>query len=1039
MNTNEELRQQMWELAYGLLAPDEVAALHARIKSDPVAARLYAEVRLQTDLVADAAKVSDPTIQFQPQGPSAIVRPIPAKRPTPPIAGGPRRASKGMNWLAGLAGTALAALLCLVLFRPATHDEQLASRLIVTTVEVPDRLQAGVSQQVSVFTSDVDEVGRPAEVELRLVDAAGQERLRRSLRTGEDGLARVDLPGPAIEPGVTLEFSATGPATPDRTQDATAAPPLIVAADVVPEPVDTFVLVDKPAYAPEDTVNFTTRNLTRFSKRLVSESTSSLPAADLEASPRQQSPLASESLAQGGIGGTLQPAPADQARMKKSLEGEGDRRGWYYFPEVERVLPELAERQLGSQRVAGTDRPDADNADAFVQREPQALAAGAAPAPPQAAVASVAQGMAAVPADASEDAQTEPDQPSRIAAGQPIEFPLPADGTSRYLVTLQCADRLVASQRVTRSEPLTPSAERSADESNAAATAASPAPPVVSLDPPPEVDGEMVARIYDDTQHPPQLIEQRRYFREPAARLQLALTDLKPHYAAGEQVRLTVQVVDERNRPVDATLAVRIWNERLVQAAGAPVADLATTFGSQGAYAMFGRTPQLGALAYGGRFDQANPSSNQPANGAQDLDALSRASDDLAMESAPGMAGQAVADVSFMGELGRMEVSNLVEVQAAYEASLAEARQAAAERKTTIGRLLLIGGLVALGLLGMQALLRASAKTSVWLPTVVLAGASLVIGAVWLSPRLPQGEVFQTAAAPEEMRKESAGSGPSMDAEPAAEGMPAPANEAAEQTLDKVEQAIDAVGSKDAAPMMAREAESRTPGQDGSDRSSIGTFSAPPASPAAPAAASSARSTFERADVPTPAPASADFGPTESKQVAPKPSPAPSSAPAEAARIQSADSLGDARQENVPDRGKLSRRSGAGKGASPPAARLMMRSADEQSGRKEQEEAENAPPAPTPDFGDDAEKSSTGRARRFGFGAAKKDVSTDPASLLFQPLLTTDARGQAVIEFTLPENDSEYRVLIDAIGHGRVGSLQQVIVGKTSADDASDE
>src|SRR5690349_1265218 len=57
--TNDQLRQQLWELSYGLLEADEEAALRTRIKSDPAVARLYSEVRLQADLVGRAARVED--------------------------------------------------------------------------------------------------------------------------------------------------------------------------------------------------------------------------------------------------------------------------------------------------------------------------------------------------------------------------------------------------------------------------------------------------------------------------------------------------------------------------------------------------------------------------------------------------------------------------------------------------------------------------------------------------------------------------------------------------------------------------------------------------------------------------------------------------------------------------------------------------------------------------------------------------------------------------------------------------------------------
>ncbi len=68
MKANPELREKMWELCYDLLPDDERKALIATIKSDPQAARLYAEVRLQADLVGFAAKVEDSSLILSPEG-----------------------------------------------------------------------------------------------------------------------------------------------------------------------------------------------------------------------------------------------------------------------------------------------------------------------------------------------------------------------------------------------------------------------------------------------------------------------------------------------------------------------------------------------------------------------------------------------------------------------------------------------------------------------------------------------------------------------------------------------------------------------------------------------------------------------------------------------------------------------------------------------------------------------------------------------------------------------------------------------------------
>src|SRR5688500_13067609 len=78
MNDKSQLREQMWDLVYGLLDQDESRELITRIKSDPQAARLYAEVRLQADLVGYASKVEDSSLVLTGDG---------AARETVPAAG----------------------------------------------------------------------------------------------------------------------------------------------------------------------------------------------------------------------------------------------------------------------------------------------------------------------------------------------------------------------------------------------------------------------------------------------------------------------------------------------------------------------------------------------------------------------------------------------------------------------------------------------------------------------------------------------------------------------------------------------------------------------------------------------------------------------------------------------------------------------------------------------------------------------------------------------------------------------------------------
>jgi uncharacterized protein YfaS (alpha-2-macroglobulin family) len=71
----------------------------------------------------------------------------------------------------------------------------------------------------------------------------------------------------------------------------------------------------------------------------------------------------------------------------------------------------------------------------------------------------------------------------------------------------------------------------------------------------------------------------------------------------------------------------------------------------------------------------------------------------------------------------------------------------------------------------------------------------------------------------------------------------------------------------------------------------------------------------------------------------------------------------------------------------------------------------------------------TGQLAAGGAGAAAGTTAAAPlpASLYFNPNLQTNDQGLATIEFTLPSTNSQYRLLIDALGNGRIGSRQDLI------------
>src|SRR5262245_22934024 len=218
MNDSENLREQMWDLVYGLLTPAESQPLIARIKSDPQAARLYAEVRLQADLVAHAARVEDPDLVFQVEpAAGAAEQPTPARRAAEPAAA--RRAAARRSWLAGIAATALAALLAVGFFWPQPNRQTIAAKFPVVDVSGLEKLPAGVSTKIALSRSSpvsidgavaaTEFAGQAANVEVELVDSENQVRFRHELLMRDKERAEVELPGEAIRQGVRLIVTAT--------------------------------------------------------------------------------------------------------------------------------------------------------------------------------------------------------------------------------------------------------------------------------------------------------------------------------------------------------------------------------------------------------------------------------------------------------------------------------------------------------------------------------------------------------------------------------------------------------------------------------------------------------------------------------------------------------------------------------------------------------------------------------------------------------------------------------------------------------------
>lgn len=251
---DQELRTQLWDYCYGLLEPAEAAALEVRIKSDPRVARLFAETRLESDLLAGAARVEQPPIPL-------TTRMSPAAAPTQRMrAVRSERRAVWANWVAGLAAVLLVGLFAYG-WRPATPVAAVPPALPLdldgvrpgedfqTYAELrgPAQAQEGQAVQFDIQTFDGKNAPKQAELNLQVVDASGNAEFQSTVTTDEKGRGEVSVPGAAVRRGRTLLLK-------DRAKDA--APLVAAPLDVAADEFKAHLEVDRELMQPGETVFF---------------------------------------------------------------------------------------------------------------------------------------------------------------------------------------------------------------------------------------------------------------------------------------------------------------------------------------------------------------------------------------------------------------------------------------------------------------------------------------------------------------------------------------------------------------------------------------------------------------------------------------------------------------------------------------------------------------------------------------------------------------------------------------------------------------
>src|SRR5262245_2042196 len=501
-----ELRESMWDLVYGLLSEEESQVIIARIKSEPDAARMYAEVRLEAELVAQAARVEDSSVALKADQDMTAVETSTKAMPAPARGGSARVGAelhRGEAGLAGIAAAALALLLACGLSWQRTNKPQLARAFVAADVFASQPMLAGLTCPVELRTYDLNSNGEPAEgapanVELRLVDSTGNPRFSKAVLTNEIGHTTCDLPGEALESGVRLEVAAS-----KETQSPMA------------------------------------RRSDQVARRAEANSNNGLAASvELPVQPEPQ------------IAYFLCASPVQQ------LDQQVPYAEWYFNAFTAKPAPpEAAQNALAAVQAANEPRPAAlpaaeaaNGTVRFQNLERMSQLRGPND--------KVAAGEAAK--NFKSQAVVPPNQPIIVAVPEQLEGkPLKVTAMNRGVpVASQVVNSAARSERKGRTQAGPANKTDFAQEQ-------------LSLTLPPEADGLVEVQLFDESKKQQEPVDRQYVVRQPTRRLRIDVPDAKARYSPGEQVALTVRCTDEKGKPAaDTRLGVRVWNENAIRQSG---------------------------------------------------------------------------------------------------------------------------------------------------------------------------------------------------------------------------------------------------------------------------------------------------------------------------------------------------------------------------------------------------------------------------------------------------------------------------------------
>jgi len=198
---NEELQQKLWEFVYELLPDDEAQALKDQITSDPQIARAYAEVKLQSEVLAEAVRVPAEVVPLHK--PAADKGPIilkPASHISKPEKVSPRSRTLG-NWISTVAATILVCALGISFAVPAWINHQARQFLTASNrlmAIAPQKIDSQADNPITIQTNDKDGSPTSETVHLSVEDSLQKTIYRQTAQTNANGIAQISVPAKAL-------------------------------------------------------------------------------------------------------------------------------------------------------------------------------------------------------------------------------------------------------------------------------------------------------------------------------------------------------------------------------------------------------------------------------------------------------------------------------------------------------------------------------------------------------------------------------------------------------------------------------------------------------------------------------------------------------------------------------------------------------------------------------------------------------------------------------------------------------------------------